>query len=67
MIMYEHTYSYRLRVLEAIPHGEDRKRLVTQIKQATTNRHNKALILFCQGSKPNDRDGTPTGIAVCIA
>ena len=57
----------RLHALEAIPHGEDRKRLATQIKQATTNRYNKTLILFCQGSKPNDRDGTPTGTAVCIA
>jgi hypothetical protein len=57
----------RLRALEAIPRGEDRKRLATQIKQVTANRHNKTLILFCQGSKPNDRDGTPTGVAVCIA
>jgi len=57
----------RLRALEAIPCGEDRKRLAAQIKQATTNRHNNTLTLFCQGSKPNDRDGTPTGIAVCIA
>jgi len=57
----------RLRALEAIPRGEDRKRLATLIKQVSTNRHNKTLTLFCQGSKPNDRGGTPTAIAVCLA
>jgi hypothetical protein len=56
----------RLQALEAIPRGEDRKRLAAQIKHATTNRHNNTLILLCQGSKPNDRDGTPTGVAVCV-
>ena len=54
-------------MLEAIPRGEDRKHLAAQIKQATTNRCNKTLLLFCQGLKPNDRDGTPTAIAVCVA
>jgi hypothetical protein len=57
----------QLCALEAIPCGEDRKCLAAQIKEATTNRHNKTLILFCQGSKLNDRNGTPTGTAVCIA
>jgi hypothetical protein len=59
--------SDRLRALEAIPRGEDRKLLAAQIKQTTSNRRNKTLILFCQGSKPSDREGNPTGIAVCIA
>src|SRR6266852_2055496 len=59
--------SDRLQVLEAILCGEDRKRLAAQIKEVTSNRHNNTLILFCQGSKPNDREGTPTGVVVCIA
>src|ERR1700733_14342799 len=59
--------SDRLRALEIIPCGKDRKRLATQIKEVTSNRRNNTLILFCQGSKPNDREGTPTGVAVCIA
>jgi hypothetical protein len=57
----------RLRALEVISCGEDRKRLAAQIKQATSNRHNKTLTLFCQSSKPNNRDGTPSGTAVCVA
>ena len=59
--------SDRLQTLEVIPRGEDRKHLSTKIKQETTNKHNRTLTLFCQGSKPNDSEGTPTGTAVCVA
>ena len=54
-------------MLEVIPRGEDRKHLSTKIKQETTNKHNRTLTLFCQGSKPNDSEGTLTGTAVCVA
>ena len=59
--------SDRLRSLESIPRGEDRKLLAAKIKQVSSNRHDKTLALFCHGSKPNDREGNPTGIVVCIA
>ena len=55
-----------LRVLEAIPRGEGRNHLAVGIKQETANQK-KTLVLFCQGSKLNNRGGTPTGTTVCLA
>jgi hypothetical protein len=47
--------------------GASQKQLATDVKRACENRHNDTLALFCQGSKPNYREGSPTRIASCIA
>src|SRR6266403_627337 len=47
--------------------GEACIQLVVEIKQVTENQQDNMLTLFCQGSKPNNIKGTPTGTAICIA
>ena len=47
----------RLHALVEIPRGEDRKQLATYMNLASESRH--TLILFCQGSKPNDTAPRP--------
>lgn len=46
----------RLYKLAEISRGEDRKQMTTELKHTTENRHNNTLILFRQGSKPDDRE-----------
>ncbi len=60
-------HNARLQLFHEIPHGEARKQLATAIKQVSESQRDNTLTLFCQGSKPNNIEGNPTGIAVCIA
>ena len=39
----------------------------SQIQKVSIDRRNNSLILFCHGSKLNNRNDTPTGVASCIA